>query len=127
MKNNIEYWLITGLMCVFIALGAVIDVLKTDDAINFMKLLGYPEYLIRFLGVMKILGVVTVLIPKYPKLKEWAYAGLTFDTLGALYSHIANGDSLDLWLPALIGLILVLLSYVYYTKRNDKNIEPDGN
>lgn len=116
-KINILYWTVTGLMAVFMVLGAVMDILKTPDAIEFMKQLGYPEYLIRFLGVMKILGVATILIQRYPKLKEWAYAGLAFDTFGALYSHLSHGDSVDKWFPALLGLILVMASYFIHSKR----------
>lgn len=115
-KINILYWSVTGLMCAFIAMGAVIDILKTPDAISFMNQLGYPEYFIRFIGVMKVLGVIGVLIPKFPKIKEWAYAGLAFDTFGATYSHIANGDGADKFMPALIGLTLVIVSYYLFTK-----------
>lgn len=98
-------------MCAFILMGAIIDIIKTPEAITFIKQLGYPEYLIRFLGVMKILGVAVVIIPRYPRLKEWAYAGLAFDTLGAFYSHISNGDGAENWLAALFALILVMGSY----------------
>jgi uncharacterized membrane protein YphA (DoxX/SURF4 family) len=118
-RLNILYWTVTGLMCAFIVMGAVMDVLKTPDAIAFMKQLGYPEYLIRFLGVMKILGVVAVLIPRYPRLKEWAYAGLAFDTFGAFYSHLSNGDGAENWLAALVALTLVMTSYFLFRKRSD--------
>src|SRR5882762_1874510 len=55
--------------------------------------LGYPTYLLTILGVWKILGVVAVLIPKFPLLKEWAYAGFFFAMSGAAISHIVSGDS----------------------------------
>lgn len=115
-KIKITYWAVTGLFSAFILLGAIMDVLKTPDAVAFMKLLGYPEYIIRFIGVMKILGVIGVLIPNYPKIKEWAYAGLAFDLLGAAYSHIANGDGADKFMPAIIGLLLLTFSYVLNNK-----------
>jgi len=112
------YWIATGLMCAFMLLGAVFDILKTPDAIKFIIELGYPEYFIRFIGVMKVLGIIAVLIPKFPKLKEWAYAGLVFDTFGATYSHIANGDGAQKFMAALISLVLVMVSYFFYTKIN---------
>ena len=115
-KINIAYWTVTGLMAAFMGLGAVMDIIKTPDAILFIKQLGYPEYLIRFLGVMKILGVIAVLVPLYPKLKEWAYAGLAFDTFGAFYSHLSNGEGAQSWGTALFALILVMTSYFLFTK-----------
>lgn len=115
-RVKLFYWIATSLMCAFMLLGAIMDILKTPDAIKFINELGYPEYFIRFIGVMKVLGIIGVLIPKYPKIKEWAYAGLAFDTFGATYSHIANGDGADKFMPALIGLILVMVSYFFFTK-----------
>lgn len=120
-RVKLFYWIATGLMCAFMILGAIIDILKTPDAIQFMSELGYPEYFIRFIGIMKVLGIIAILIPKFPKIKEWAYAGLAFDTFGATYSHIANGDGVDKFMPALIGLILVLTSYFLYIKVNTSN------
>ena len=117
-KINILYWIVTGLMAAFMLLGAIMDILKTEDAMTFIKELGYPEYFTRFIGVMKILGVVAVLIPGYSKLKEWAYAGLAFDTLGAAYSHIAHGDGVDKWLPAVFALVFIMVSYFIYSKRS---------
>jgi uncharacterized membrane protein YphA (DoxX/SURF4 family) len=120
-RVKLFYWIATGLMCAFMLLGAIIDILKTPDAIKFMSELGYPEYFIRFIGIMKVLGIIAILIPIFPKIKEWAYAGLAFDTFGATYSHIANGDGVDKFMPALIGLILVLTSYFLYIKVNTCN------
>ena len=120
-KTKIIYWAITGLFCAFILLGAIMDVLKTPDADALIKLLGYPEYFIRFIGIMKILGVVGVLIPNYPRIKEWAYAGLAFDSFGAAYSHIANGDGADKFMPAILGLILLSFSYIFYHKKEKNN------
>jgi hypothetical protein len=115
-RLKLFYWIATGLMCVFMLLGATMDVLKTPDAIKFINEIGYPEYFIRFIGVMKISGIIAILIPKFPKIKEWAYAGLAFDTFGATYSHIANGDGADKFMPALLGFILVMTSYYFFTK-----------
>ena len=117
-KINIFYWIITILMCAFMGLGAVMDVVKNPAGVEIMMHLGYPEYLLPFIGVMKILGVVAILIPGFKKIKEWAYAGLFFDLVGALYSHLAIGDTVVNWVGALIGLVLVLCSYTLYTIKN---------
>jgi hypothetical protein len=70
--------------------------------------LGYPVYFLTILDVWKILGVVALLIPKFPLLKEWAYAGFFFAMSGALFLHIASGDSMTQNVPALLLLILKL-------------------
>jgi len=72
--------------------------------------LGYPVYLVTILGVWKILGVVALLIPKFPLLKEWAYAGSFFIMSGAIFSHIAVGDTMKELFPSLLLLILTVIS-----------------
>ena len=112
------FWIVTGAMCLFMALGALVDVAKTVDAVKLIHALGYPEYFVRFIGVMKLLGIVAVLQPKYPKLKEWAYAGLVFDTGGALFSHVSSKSPAADWAPALLGLVLVAGSYALYRRQS---------
>src|ERR1700712_1767896 len=104
-KLTITYWAITILMSAFIGLGALIDISSNPDAVALIKHLGYPVYFVPFIGTMKILGIIAVIIPGFPKVKEWAYAGLVFDTAGALFSHLSSGDGPDKWAPALLGLI----------------------
>ena len=74
-------------------------------------------YLLLFLGTAKILGVTAVLTPGVPRLKEWAFAGLTFDLTGAVYSHLSVGDPASAWMPAAIGLVLMAGSYIAYWTR----------
>jgi hypothetical protein len=75
--------------------------------------LGYPGYLLTILGILKILGVAAVLIPKFPLLKEWAYAGFFFAMSGAVFSHIASGNSATEIFPALLLLILTVISWYF--------------
>ena len=105
---------VTGLMAALLLLSAVPDVLRIPGALAVFRHLGYPPYLLVFLGTAKILGVVAVLLPGFPRLKEWAFAGLTFDVTGALYSHLSVGDPSSAWTPAVIALTLVGSSYVAY-------------
>jgi hypothetical protein len=116
-RTNILYWIFTALLTVFMLLGAIPDVLQIPDAVSWMTHLGYPAYLLPFLGVAKILGLITILVPGLPRLKEWAYAGLTFDMLGALYSHLSIGDKASHWTFPVIGLVLVAGSYAYFRSR----------
>lgn len=75
--------------------------------------LGYPSYLLTMLGVWKLLGTIAVLIPKFPLIKEWAYAGFFFAMSGALLSHLFNGDEAkELFGPALL-IILTLVSWYF--------------
>ena len=115
---RITYWIVTGLLAAFMLLGAITDVINGPDVMAFFKHLNYPGYFAQFIGTLKILGIIGILIPGYPKVREWAYAGLTFDVTGALYSHISNGDGPEIYFPALLGLLLVITSYVLYYKNS---------
>ena len=114
MKHRVNgvYWVVTGLMAAFMLMASIPDVLRQPQAIEIFGHLGYPAYLLLFLGTAKILGVLAVLIPGTGRLKEWAYAGLIFDLTGALYSHLSVGDPVNVWVFAVIGLVLVGGSYV---------------
>ena len=120
------FWGVTGLFAALMTLGALMDVAKTEEAVHIFQHLGYPEYLLPFLGFLKIAGSMALLVPRVPKaLKEWAYAGLVFDMSGALYSHLSVGDSASEWLPAVIGLFLVGGSYVLATRRERLRVQLD--
>ena len=82
--------------------------------------LGYPVYFLTILGIWKILGVVALLIPKFPLLKEWAYAGFFFAMSGAVFSHIALGDPMSEIAPSLVLLILIVVSW--YFRPEDRKI-----
>jgi DoxX-like protein len=112
-RINIAYWVVTGLMAAFMLMASIPDVLRVPQAADIFGHLGYPAYLLPFLGTAKILGVVAVLVPGFDRLKEWAYAGLVFDITGALYSHLSVGDPVSVWGFALIGLALVGGSYMF--------------
>ena len=94
-------------MAALMLLSAVPDVLRIPDALLVFNRLGYPPYLLLFLGTAKILGVAAVLIPGVSRIKEWAFAGLTFDVTGALYSHLSIGDPPGAWMPAVVALALI--------------------
>jgi hypothetical protein len=112
MKNKSPYWIVTGLMAAFMLLASIPDLLQAAQARAIFGHLGYPTYLLPFLGTAKILGVITVLTPGLRRLKEWAYAGLVFDLVGALYSHVSVADPPSAWMFPVIGLLLVSGSYL---------------
>lgn len=116
-KTNILYWTFTGLFGAFMLFSAIPDIMVTPEAVTFINKLGYPTYIIPFLGVAKALGVVAILIPGFPRIKEWAYAGLFFDLLGATYSGICADGFQPSMAFMLLPFTLEALSYVYYHKR----------
>lgn len=120
MKANWIGWAVTGLMAALMLLSAIPDVLRVPGAMTVFRHLGYPPYLLLFLGTAKILGVAAVLAPGLSRLKEWAFAGLTFDLTGALYSHVSVGDPASVWTPAAIGLVLMAGSYTAYRTRRSR-------
>lgn len=126
MKNKkaakIAYWIFTILMIILMLFSAVSGFTKNPDGEAMMQHIGYPMNVLKLLGVAKILGVIAILVPGYPRLKEWAYAGFVFDLTGALYAGLATGDPLLQWSFIIFGLILVFGSYFLYHKIRKGNI-----
>ena len=88
----IAYWITTVLLAFPLVSGGAGDILRIQPVVEGMTHLGYPIYVCVILGVWKLLGAVTLLAPRFPRLKEWAYAGIVFDLTGAVASHLAVGD-----------------------------------
>jgi hypothetical protein len=117
-KTKILYWVFTGLFAIMMFGSAIPDVFSQPVAIQGMHTtLGYPLYFIPFIGIAKWLGVIAILIPGYPRIKEWAYAGLFFDLIGATYSIISIGGNAGQWGFMIMPIGLGILSYVYYHKK----------
>jgi hypothetical protein len=116
-RIGIVYWVFTGLLAAFMTLASIPDLLSVPQAVTLFERLGYPLYLLPFLGVAKLAGVVAVLVPGLVRIKEWAYSGLAIDLTGALYSHLSVGDPVGEWWGALMGLTLLVGSYAFYYKR----------
>ena len=116
---NILYWVFTILFAGLMALSAIPNILTNDDSVKFMHdMLGYLVYFIPFIGVAKLLGVITILIPGLNKIKEWAYAGLFFDLAGAIYSGIAVAGTVDpMMLTMLAWIVPGILSYIFWNKK----------
>lgn len=108
---KIAYWIFTGLIAALMIVSAIPDILMIDEAVKIFEHLGYPRYLLLFIGVAKLLGAIAILQPWFRTLEEWAYAGIAFDLIGALYSHVAVGDSVQFLIPPILGLVFVFGSY----------------
>jgi len=120
-KNKALYWIITGLFSAFMLFSAVPDILVVPEAVTFMSHMGFPRYFIPFIGVAKLLGVIAILVPGFPQIKEWAYAGLMFDLIGATYSQIANDGFQPAVLFMALPIFLLLFSYSLYQKKYGQN------
>jgi len=112
-RNKIIYWIATLWLSLGMVSTGIVQLLKVKEDVDFIIKLGYPVYFLTLLGIWKILGVIAVLIPRFPLLKEWAYAGFFFSMTGALYSHVATGNSINEIWPPLLLLVLTVISWYF--------------
>jgi uncharacterized membrane protein YphA (DoxX/SURF4 family) len=105
--TTIAYWITTIFGPASFVIGGFLFVTHGEEQVMQLSHLGYPSYLLTILGVCKLLGAIVIVIPRFPRLKEWAYAGFFFDLAGAAASYALAGDG-----PALIAQPLVFLALV---------------
>lgn len=116
-RTNILYWIFTGLFCAFMLSSGIQNLMATEEWKTIMSHLGYPLYLLPFLGIAKVLGVVALVYPGFPRLKEWAYAGFFFDIVGVSYSVVVKDGFMLPQTFMLVLLVFLGLSYVFHQKR----------
>lgn len=118
-RINTFYWVINGLFAAFMIFSAIPDITMDPEAVKMIGGdLGYPDYFIPYIGYMKLIGSVLILLPFVPKnVKEWAYAGLFFDLISAFYSSVAvEGFSGPQAFFFLFLGVLFLAYYFWYRK-----------
>ena len=112
-RTKIIYWIFTGLFGVFMLFTAMPS---EEGTALITGPLGYPDYFVSFIAIAKVLGVIGILIPGFPRVREWAYAGLFFDIISATYSFYAvnmiGAGSLFMLVPFGLGIG----SYIYHHK-----------
>jgi uncharacterized membrane protein len=118
-RNKIIYWIATGFLAFGMLAGGVQQLLQIGGYVEIFTQLGYPLYLMSILGFWKILGVVAILVPKFPVVKEWAYAGFFFAMSGAAASHIVANQSFNEVIPSLVLLTMTVASW-YFRPANRK-------
>jgi len=117
-KINIIYWVFTGILVAVMLFSGIVSIMNTPESIKMMSgHFGYPAYFNQYLGFAKVLGCIALLVPGFPRLKEWAYAGFTFDMVSAVYSEISVHDPVTQWAPIFIFIAFLVVSYVYHHKR----------
>ncbi len=120
-RNKIIYWIATAWLSLGMTATGIVQLIKMKEETDMMSHLGYPLYFLTILGIWKLLGVVAVLLPKFPLLKEWAYAGFFFSMTGAVFSHFACGDSAKEFFGPVLLIILTIVSW-YFRPDNRKII-----
>jgi DoxX-like family len=109
---SVAYWICTALTAFFFVSGGLAYALAVPDVVAGVTQLGFPLYFVRMLGVWKVLGGLAILAPGFPRLKEWAYAGIFFDLTGAAVASATMGASIgaEWWhvpAPLLVAAIMV--------------------
>ncbi len=111
-RKTLAYWIVTGLFCAVVGFSGFAHFSHRESMVEAMTHLGYPLYFMTIIGLAKMLGVIAVLVPAHPLLKEWAYAGLCFNLAGATASHAFSGDPLSHTVRPAIVLGLCVASYL---------------
>lgn len=111
LTRSVGYWLFTVLIAFEMSAGALWDLLRIEYVRVVLTHLGYPLYLLVILGVWRIPGALALLVPRFPRLKEWAYAGAFFNYTGAAASHFLAGDRAGVWVGPLLFSLVTLASW----------------
>lgn len=122
-RNKIIYWITTGWLSLGMVSTGIVQLIKLDEEAQKMKTLGYPMYFLTIIGVWKLLGVIAILAPKMPLIKEWAYAGFFFLMSGAIFTHLAVGDNAAEYFGPTLLLVLTIVSW-YLRPADRKLINP---
>jgi hypothetical protein len=104
--KRVAYWVCTVLVAFFIGSGGLAYAMRVPGVVEGVGALGFPVHFIVLLGVWKVLGSIAILVPGFPLLKEWAYAGIMIDLTGAAYTSIATGRA---WWHAAAPLAIAVL------------------
>ena len=111
MARRYGYWICTVLLALWLTPSGVLDLLRVPPVVRILQHLGYPVYLGSILGTAKLLALMAIFYPRTRILREWAYAGLTIDLLGAFISHTVTHDSISTIMTPLVVLALAAGSY----------------
>jgi uncharacterized membrane protein YphA (DoxX/SURF4 family) len=120
-RNKVIYWVTTSVLAFGMLSNGSAQIFHTKAFVDIIVHLGYPVYFLYIIGIWKLLGVIAILIPGFTLVKEWAYAGFFFVMSGALFSHIALGDSMKDIAPSVVLLILIVVSW-YFRPEDRKSI-----
>ncbi len=112
-RDKIIYWVATLWLALGMVSTGMVQLVKMKEEVDNFSSLGYPMYLMTIIGSWKVLGVVVVLMPKFPLLKEWAYAGFFFAMTGAVISHLISGHGAKEIFGPMLLLVLTVISWYF--------------
>jgi len=112
-RDRIIYWIATIWLSLGMVSTGIVQIIRMEEEVQKMNELGYPTYFLTIIGVWKLLGVVAVLVPKLPLVKEWAYAGFFFLMTGAIFTHLAVGDKAVEYFGPTLLLVLTIISWYF--------------
>lgn len=118
-----SYWTSTGIIALAFGSGGVAYLMGAETQLRGMAELGYPAYFVTILGVCKVLGALAIVTPRFPRLREWAYAGIAFDLIAAAASHAAVGHGMAKVVAPLVVLAIMVVSW----RLADSELERDEN
>lgn len=113
---KITYWTATGIFALLTFMDGIGGITRAEAGVEIMHHLGYPVYLLSIVGVAKLLGAIAIVQTKYRTIKEWAYAGFTFNFLGAFASRAFAGDSTFEVIFPVIMLGVMFIPYFFWKK-----------
>jgi uncharacterized membrane protein YphA (DoxX/SURF4 family) len=107
MARKIAYW-VTTILVAFSMSGGIAQLMRVPGVVEGFVRLGYPPYFVTILGFWKVAGAIAILVPRFPRLKEWAYAGIFFDLTGAAASSAGvHGGAFHILAPLIFAGITV--------------------
>lgn len=109
--RRFAFWISTVFVCLAFALSGIANLVHAPHIARDMAHLGYPPYFSTLLGAWKVLGAIAIAVPRFPRVKEWAYAGMMFDLTGAAFSRGVMGDGPAGVVPPLVIASLVIASW----------------
>ncbi|HRG38190.1 MAG TPA: DoxX family protein [Bacteroidia bacterium] len=119
-RNRIIYWIATVWLSLGMLSTGIVQLIQLKEEADMFAHLGYPLYFLTIIGVWKVLGVIAILVPKFPLVKEWAYAGFFFCMTGAVFSHIASGDGGKEFFGPVLLIVLTVVSW--YFRPDDRKL-----
>jgi len=120
--KTIAYWVTTVFGPASFVIGGIIGLTRGAEMLSELAHLGYPSYFSTILGAWKLVGAIAIVVPRFPRLKEWAYAGFFFDLTGAAFSHASAGDGAGTILAPLVFLALVGASWILRPESRDLKV-----
>ena len=112
--KSTSYWVVTVMVASFIGSGGAAELARVPGTVQGLVQLGYPVYFATIIGFWKLLGAIAILVPRFPRLKEWAYAGIFFNMTGAAATGVFVGAAT--W-HVIVDVVLTLLTIASWALR----------